>query len=651
LNPTINIAILAHVDAGKTTLTEQLLFHSGEIKTIGNVNKGTTVTDSLEVEKQRGISVASASVGFTYKNIDFNIIDTPGHADFMSEVERSLLAADMAILVVSAYEGVQSQTKIIWEILEKLNLPRFVLINKVDRQDVDIEKLIIELKEKLNTFIVPIQNIDIQGIGEITISPIQSIENIDKENFIEAIAEFDDDVLNNYLSGEDIPINKIDTVYKNAVESARFFPAMFAIAKNSIGIEELLEEIINVFSNSKDLSLEPLSAVVFKLNHHPQLGLLSYLRVFKGSIHKKQEILNRRNGIKEKVNQIKKVFSSKLIDVEEALGGHIVAVSGFSEARVGDFIGDIDLNKEFSYNTIPILQVEVKAVNSEDYTSLAEALYQLSIEDPLLRFNWYKEEKQLLLNVNGWIQIQILETLIKDRFGIEVKFETPNIIYKETPKSTAFGYDEYTMPKPCWAIVKFEVEPLKRSSGVIYNSKVGVNDILLKYQKEIERTIPKALEQGIKGWEVTDLKITLIEGEDHVMHSRPGDFAIATNLAIMDALKNSDTDLLEPIMKFELQAQEDLLGQIVSDIYKMRGEFEQPIFADGNIKISGKLPAATSMEYPITLASRSGGKASIQMQFDSYQIVDVKDGKLRNYKGINPLDRSKFILKARKAIQ
>lgn len=652
LKTTINIAILAHVDAGKTTLTERLLYYVGDLKNVGNVDKGTTVTDFLDVERQRGISVVASSVGFSYKDIDFNIIDTPGHADFMSEVEQSLIAADMVVLMISASDGVQAQTRVLWSILEKLNLPRLVLVNKIDRVDVDISSLINDLKNELSKSILPVQNIDIKGDkSDIKILSIFEKESAFNEMYYETLADFDDDILEAFLNGKNISKDKSNAVYIENTKSAKLFPLLFSVAKESLGIEELLNEIVEIFSKEELNQDDSLSAIVYKISHYPQLGKVTHLKILSGNLQKRQEVYNQRIGEVEKSNQIKKVYSNKLIDIEEAFAGQIVAVTGFSAAKVGDILGEIEVEKKFEFNTIPILTVEVKAVNEDQYAQLAEALAQMWQEDPLLDFKWYKDEKQLHIKVNGWIQIQILETILKDRFGIEAKFESPTIIYKETPKDMAFGFEEYTMPKPCWAVVKFKIEPGERGSGITYTSEVGVNDVLLKYQKEVERTISHALEQGIKGWEVTDLKITLVEGEDHVMHSRPGDFSIATSMAIMKALTASDTDLLEPVLKFELQAPESILGQIVSDIHKMRGEFEQPIFFDDKIKITGKLPAATSMDYPIALASRSGGKAFIQMQFDSYQQVDLENGVVRDYRGINPLDRSKFILKARKAIQ
>ena len=475
--------------------------------------------------------------------------------------------------------------------------------------------------------------------------------NKEDEFFVERLADFDDDILEAYLQGESINSNTLNEVYLNLVNQAKLFPVLFSTVKMGLGVEQLLGEIIKLFSQKEDDIEEGFSAIVFKISHNQQLGILTHIKILSGSIVKKQEVFNQRTAKLEKINQIKTVFSNKLVDADIATIGQLVAVSGFSNARVGDVLGEIELKKDLRFNTIPILTVEVKPQNEEDYASLGAALSQLNIEDPLLDFKWYKDEREFHIKVNGWIQMQILETIIDDRFSIKTDFDTPTIIYKETPRRTAYGYEEYTMPKPCWAVLKLKIEPLVQGSGVQYSSEVGVNDVLLKYQKEVERTISKALEQGIKGWEMTDLRITFVEGEDHVMHSRAGDFAIATPMALMNGLKESGTSFLEPMMKFTLEAPEEILGQIASDIHNMRGKFDQPDFFDDRIRIQGILPAATSMEYPVKLASRSGGKAFIQMQFHSYHKVEDELGVSREFRGISPLDRAKYILKARKALQ
>jgi ribosomal protection tetracycline resistance protein len=295
--------------------------------------------------------------------------------------------------------------------------------------------------------------------------------------------------------------------------------------------------------------------------------------------------------------------------------------------------------------------VKISARDPKQYIALSEALSKLNHEDPALDFNWYREEEEFQLKVNGKIQMEILQQLILDRFAIEVEFDEPEVIYKETPKRIAIGFDAYTMPKPCWAEVTFQIEPGPRGSGVVYSSKIGVNDVLQKYQNEVERTVPLALKQGIKGWEVTDLKITMIEGEDHVMHSRPGDFIIATPMAIMKGLVEADSQLLEPILKYRIESPETSLGSITSEILNLRGSFEQPQFTGDRFILNALIPVATSMEFPTFLAAETAGQAVVSTSFHSYKEVDDEFAKTRSFKGISPLDRSKYILKARRAIQ
>jgi ribosomal protection tetracycline resistance protein len=268
-----------------------------------------------------------------------------------------------------------------------------------------------------------------------------------------------------------------------------------------------------------------------------------------------------------------------------------------------------------------------------------------------LDFNWYPEEEEFLIKVNGKIQIEILRQLIFDRFNIEVEFDEPEVICKETPLKEALGFEAYTMPKPCWAVVKFLIEPGERGSGVSYESKVGVNKIHQKYQNEVERTISKALKQGIKGWEVTDLKITLVEGEHHVVHSRPGDFILATPMAIMNGLKDAGSQLLEPILKYRIEAPESSLGVITSEILNLRGNFEQPEFLEDKFVLEAFIPVATSIDFPVFLAANTSGQAIVSATFHSYETVDDENGKTRDFKGISPLERSKYILQWRGAIQ
>lgn len=649
----LNIALLAHVDAGKTSITEQLLYHCGAIQKLGFVDKGTSASDSLSVEKERGISVMASHLSLVYNNLHINILDTPGHADFMSEVERSLLAVDLVVLVLSAYQGVQAQTRNIWNLLQKKALPTLLLINKVDKNDFDQNLILKNVHQELTSNALIAQKIEIEEGIQIESMWDQSLMGslIRNEVFLEKLTEVNDDLLEQYLGDEAVEDDFLKDVYLKSVHQAQIYAVLFSSAKMGFGIEALLKEL-EVFHSG--MILDPskeFSAIVFKISQHPQLGKLSHLRLFSGSIGRKQMVYNQRLQEEEKVNQIKSVFSQKLNDLEQAWTGDIVAVSGFSQAQLGDVLGRKQVNRNLSFNTVPILTVQVKSINSADYIKLSEALMQLNQEDPLLHFQWFRDSEEFHIKINGQIQLEILQQIFLERFQLEVQFEEPTVIYKETPTKTAYGFDAYTMPKPCWAVLKFKIEPGAPSSGVQYHSEVGVNSISMQYQKEVLRTLPKALEQGLKSWELTDIKITLVEGEDHVVHSRAGDFAIATPMAIMDGLQKSGTTLLEPIMKFVIEAPEEHLGIITSDVILMRGRFEQPEIEEGKMKLVGRFPVSTSLDYPIKLAAKTAGQALMSMSFDSYEKIDDELGVIRAYKGISPLDRSKYILKARKAIQ
>lgn len=640
----LNIALLAHVDAGKTSLTEQLLFQTGTLKSVGQVDKGTSVSDFLNVEKERGISVMASHMSLEYKEYQVNIIDTPGHADFISEVEKSLLAVDLVVLVISAYEGVQAQTRIIWKLLKKLDLPVLFVINKVDKDDFYPEELLKEIQKELTSSAIAVQKIEEDD-------KITALRNSSNEGLLELLAENDDEILELFLSGEDIDEESLRKAYADQVEEAQVFPVLFASAKAGLGVNLLLDELIEYSHSRKNRISEDLGAIIFKISQDSQLGKLAHIRLFSGKIEKKQLVYNQRLGEEQKVNQLKSVFSQKLKDIEEANTGDIIAVAGFSDIQIGDVLGENRSTRSLSFNTVPILRTQVKVLEKQDYFKLSEALTQLGLEDPLLDFQWFREEEEFHLKINGPIQVEILEQLLLERFQLNVEFDAPSVIYKETIAEKAFGYDAYTMPKPCWAVVRFKLEAGELGSGVTYYSEVGVNDVLLKYQKEVERTISRSLEQGMKGWEVTDVKITLVEGEHHNIHSKAGDFVIVTPMAMMDGLRNAGSVLLEPMMKFSIEAPEESLGGITSDIILMRGSFDQPMIENHQMRLEGILPAATSMGYPIKLAAKTGGRGSLSMVFDHYEKVEDDLGVIREFKGIHPLDRSKYILKVRKAIQ
>ena len=652
-----NIGILAHVDAGKTTLTESFLFLAKAIKQKGNVDQGSSVTDSLDVEKERGISVRAASASFLWNNYQINLIDTPGHADFSAEVERALSVLDGAILIISAAEGVQAHTFTLWEALKSMKIPTIIFINKIDRDGADYSNTLKEIGEELKAPVFPLFGVKNEGSRKAEIINLFKDQDLNRENSIiketaiENLAGKDEEILEKYLNEETIDPQ---VLYNKAIQqtlSCEIYPVFTGIAKQDIGIKELLQGVIDFLPDAKNETDAPTSAFVFKIEHNKTLGRLAYVRLFSGKLKVRDIIQNISQGKDEKIAQIKKVSTGKFENITEIYAGDISVVSGLQEVCAGDILGSAKFIPHPVSLQQSVLTVQAKTLKEGDYARLADALSELNSEDPLLDFKWFKEEREMHLKLMGNIQSEILESVLKSRFGIEAKFTDPTVIYKETPASIAEGYVEYTMPKPCWAVMRFRVEAGERNSGIQFESKVGVNKIKQKYQNEVERTIPLSLAQGIKGWEVTDLKVTLIGGEDHEIHSRPGDFILATSMGLMRALENAGTDFLEPLYDFEIKAQEIFLGKIVSDLTKMRANFESPTFEDDIFQIKGKIPVATSMNLSIQLSSLTGGKGKLKLRFGGYSQCDEDYGKTRTYKGVNPLNESQWILHHRGAFK
>jgi ribosomal protection tetracycline resistance protein len=646
-----NIAIMAHADAGKTTLTEQFLFLSGTVRQPGNVDQGTTQTDFLPVEKERGISVHSAQTSFNWKNTLINWIDTPGHVDFSSDVERILRVPEGAVLVISAVEGVQAHTETLYAALREARIPVIVFVNKTDRVGADPERVIQEIRKELGFDPFCPQEITDAGGNTVSLASRWSEEDTDHA-LMEQIVATDEHLLNRYLEEEKPSFAELEKQVARLVSACTVVPLLFGSAKLGLGVEELLDAMVTYFPPPAGDPEKPLSALVYGISHDKTMGKVATVRVFDGTIRNRETIFNATQQISEKVIQVRRIFAGRFEDTGKVEAGDIAGLCGLTKVRIGDVLGASGemIPPSLKLGT-PLLTVQLKAESPKDYPALAEAMQELSAEDPSLEFEWIREESEMHVRIMGWIQMEILERILSDRFNLVARFENPTVIYKETPTVSGEGFVRYWMPKPCWAIMKFRLEPGERGSGVVYRSIVPVNDVQQKYQNEVERCMADALKQGIKGWEVTDLRITLIEGEDHTVHSRPGDFTIATPMGIMDGLVNTGTTLLEPMIRFKINAPDELLGAVTSDVTRMRGSFDSPAMDNGRFLLTGILPLSTSLDYPVKLSSRSGGKARISTVFWGYRECPDELGTIRPYKGISPLDTAKYILKARGAMQ
>lgn len=644
----LNIALMAHADAGKTTITENFLYLGGLSKNLGSVDEGTTHSDFLQVERDRGISVRSSFNSFEWKDCCINLIDTPGHIDFTAELERILPVIDAAILVISAVEGIQAQTEAIWDALKERDVPVLLFVNKVDRVGADHEQVLEDIRKEFSSSIYCPQAIESEG--EVAVS-IQNREGYTEEE-TELIAGTDEALMEQFFEEEGLAISVLEKGLEKAIAERQLFPVLYGASKLSLGIEALLDFCCERMPKAISRAEEDFSAYVYAIGADKSLGKVAYVRVFSGQLKNRDQVRNIRLDAEEKVSMIKKGFGTRFEAVNSIDSGDIAMVAGLKNVQVGDVLGvESPWIPERVQIHSPLLSIQVSPAADKDYAALASALTVLSEEDPSLAFEWDKEERSLHLKIFGEIQIQVLEAILLNRFGLECQFSDPAVVYKETINAPVEAYERYWMPKPCWAIVTLLIEPGERGSGVSYSSTLSVDKVHQKYQNEVERTIPEALEQSVKGWELTDVKITLVEGEDHVMHSRPGDFVIATNMAIMNGLSEAGTQLLEPVISLKIQAVSEFLGVLSSEIIQRRGQFDSPELDGDKMTMHARMPLSESLDFPVRLSSLTGGKGKLSTRFYGYQECTDEQGVIRPYKGVNPLDRSKYILKMRKALQ
>lgn len=651
-----NIGIYAHVDAGKTTLTEHLLLNCGAIRTAGRVDDGNTQTDTLDVERKRGISVRSASAFIEYGDTVINLIDTPGHVDFAGEVERSLAAVDGAVLIVSAVEGVQAHTEALWKAFDRLKLPRVVFINKIDRAGSDTDRVIAEMNRRLGAKLVKITKTESEGNRSCKITP-----ETDVGQACELLGETDDEIAEYYLDGKSPPAGAIKKALAKAAAECSVFPVCCGSAALGIGVENLLGAVADYIPSEISESGEP-SGVVFKLEHDRDIGKVAYVRLFSGSLKNRDTVELTRRGERvensgEKITQIRKwsAKGSKYVDVGMVGGGDIAAVCGLGDIRVGDIVGEAAQRRGLTGAGVklanPFLTVKVQPPSPEKLTELITALRELSEEDPLINCRWEKTEREVNIDLTGKIQLEIIDAILRERYGLEATFSPPSVIYRETIAKPGDGFEAYTMPKPCWAIVALRFEPLPRGSGVVYDGgHVPNNQLFYRYQEHIKKSFFASLSQGNYGWEVTDFKATLTGGEHHTIHTHPLDFFVATPVAVRRAFVNCGTTMLEPLLKVRIAAPEDYLGKAVGDVTGMRGEFDTPVVSGGSFEMECVLPVSTSLEYPVKLARQTSGKGGFSSEFYGYREIPPELGATTPFRGIDPLDRAKWILYARGAI-
>ncbi|WP_294188810.1 TetM/TetW/TetO/TetS family tetracycline resistance ribosomal protection protein [uncultured Clostridium sp.] len=594
------IGILAHVDAGKTTFSEQLLYHTNSIRNRGRVDHKNSFLDSHNIEKERGITIFSDQAIFEIGDSKYYLIDTPGHIDFSSEMERALSILDYAILVISAVEGIQGHTYTIWSLLKKYNVPTFFFINKLDRTGANLEKVLEEIREDLTC----------------DICHINKLNNLEEE-LIEFISERDDNLLERYLNGD---YNEMEWIYnlKKLIKERKIYPCLSGSALQDDGIEEFIN-IFNQLSFSEYKENDNFSGRVYKIKHDNNGTRLTFIKILKGSLKVRDELsYGKGNEISEKISSIRIYNGSKFSTVDKAIAGDLVAVTGLSMFKAGDGIGEIKDN--IIFNMTPTLKSKVIFDDSYNIKDVLRYFKILESEDPALNVIWNEAVQEIQLSIMGKIQLEVLKEVLDERFNLKIDFGPCEIMYKETIDNMSYGYGHFE-PLKHYAEVHLKLEPNKRGEGITFENKCHADDLTTGHQNLIKTHIFERNHHGLlTGSPITDIKFTLLTGRAHNKHTEGGDFREATYRAIRQGLEKCENVLLEPYYKFKIDVDLEYMGRVISDIQRLNGTFNPPETKLSKVTITGRGPVATFMDYSTEILTFTKGKGSINLMFDGYDI-------------------------------
>ncbi len=622
------IGILAHVDAGKTTFCEQLLYNAKTIRRKGRVDSKDTFLDNHIIEKQRGITIFSEQGIFDYNNSTYYLVDTPGHIDFSPDMERAIAIMDYGVVIISGVEKIQSHTKTVFRLLQKHKVPTFIFVNKIDRTGFDIEETIKQIKINLTENIVDIsENLKITEESKLD------------EKLIEFIAERNEELFEKYLEDDYDEELWIDTM-KQLIKNCDIYPLMYGSALLDIGIGNFLEKL-DFLTNTKYTHKEEFIGLVHKIKHDENNKRLTYIKAIQGSLRVKDEVSYKVEDIikTEKINEIRIYNSNKYNTSNEIEGGSIFAICGLTNAKIGTYIMK-DYNEEKTRelpqnNEIEMIPTLKSKVIFDEKLNIKEVIQNLKIlneEEPALNVVYDEVLKEINIQVMGKIQLEILKEVIKDRFNMEVEFGPCEILYKETIKNATIGYGHFE-PLGHYAEVHLKIEPTDRNSKIKFGNKAHVDELSIGHQNLVKTHIFEKEHKGILGgYPLTDLKITLLTGRAHNKHTSGGDFREATLRALRQGLEQTENILLEPYYSFKIEISTDYIGRVMSDIQKLNGEFDPPIINEEISIINGRGPVATFMEYPLEIISFSKGTGNISFVFDGYdkchnssEVLEKKD--------------------------
>lgn len=610
----INIGILAHVDAGKTTLTESLLYTSGAILELGSVDKGTTRTDTMFLERQRGITIQAAVTSFNWNDYKINIVDTPGHTDFITEVYRSLSVLDGAILVISAKDGVQAQTRILFHALQKMNIPTIIFINKIDQYGINLNNIYQNIKEKLSNDIIVMQNV--------TLTPEISIKNIIDLDEWDPVISKNDKLLKKYIAGEKLTIQELTQEEYRCVKKGSLFPIYHGSAKNNIGTQQLIEAISNLFCPEMNKNYSELCGRVFKIEYTDHKQRLVYLRLYSGTLHLRDTIILPEKK-KVKLTEIYIPSNGEMVQTKTVCSGDIFIIPN-NTLRLNDIIGNEKLLPCNVWNdkTVPILRTRIEPIKIEEREKLLDALTEIADTDPLLRYYVDTITHEIIISFLGTVQLEVICSLLIEKYHINIRIEDPTVIYLEKPLQKA----DYTIhievpPNPFWASIGLSITPLPIGTGIQYESKVSLGYLNQSFQNAVREGINYGLEQGLYGWEVTDCKICFEYGVYYSPVSTPSDFRFLAPIVLEQTLKKAGTQLLEPYLSFILFTPEGYFSRAYKDAQKHCAIIETSQSKNDEVIFTGHIPVRCINEYRNTLTLYTNGQAVFLTELKDYQIA------------------------------
>lgn len=598
MNKKLVIGILAHVDAGKTTLSESMLYQSGSIRKLGRVDKGDAFLDTYELERERGITIFSKQAQLSIDDLQITLLDTPGHVDFSAEMERTLQVLDYAILVISGADGVQGHTETLWKLLERYHIPVFLFINKMDQNGTDEAALMNELKKRLDENCVDFSQTDTDELNE-------------------SIAMCSEALLEQYLESGEIE----DTQIRNLIRKRNLFPCYFGSALKVTGVDEFMRGIMNYTEVATESEEAKFGAKVYKISRDNQGNRLTYIKVTSGCL-KVKDLLSGRDRRKEKdweekINQIRIYSGAKFETVNQAERGMICAVTGLSQTYPGEGLG---IERDSNIPILePVLTYQIQLPEDCEVHSMLEKLRQLEEEEPLLHIIWNEKLGEIYAQIMGEVQIEVLKSLIWERFHVRIEFGKGNIVYKETIRQPVEGIGHFE-PLRHYAEVHLLLEPAEAGTGLHFFSNCSQDTLDLNWQRLILTHLEEKEHCGVlTGSAITDMHITLTTGKAHQKHTEGGDFRQATYRAVRQGLKKAESILLEPYYSYRLEVPADMVGRAMTDIQRMNGSFDTPLQDGESAILTGSAPVVTMRDYQTEVISYTKGRGRLSCTLEGYK--------------------------------